>query len=487
MSTAQVSNSLAHSESKSARKKKAKAEAPIQTAASPTEPESGAGQIAVDGAATGADGSYESPYIKELYKNIRNIKKKLNATQKVDSIIAENPGSSLDELLSARKINQDQKAQAQKKPSLQASLTQLEEQIAQYMQFDEDYQKRLSAEKSALETAHTDEVHKVKEAAVAEAAAEGKKEAKDNLLVLSKFLRAAAAKRQGGDETSPENRAFEGALLLVYGGEIGAVVAMESLIAGSDEKVPTVDQTLSEFTYKQVRDLAFEYAPYAAEEAWAEEVAQSEPAPPAAEDSSATIGTDPTVAHAGLTEIDHSTEPTVNGVSSHVDTPTVPDASNIDAGAANAAAGNDWEAKDPASVSSGHDEWVEIPRDPTETDTGNSATPAGMTSTQSWAEDVPTEPTDSMPTPAYAQTPADGGDGFHEVQHHRGGRGRGGGQGEHRGNNRGGRGFRGDRGEGGGRGRGGYRGDRGGGEGGQRGGGRGRGGFRSNRGRGDGT
>lgn len=69
MSSAQVSNSLAHSDSKSARKKKAKAEtAPIQTAASPTEPEIGGGQTAIDGAATGADGSYESPYIKELYK-----------------------------------------------------------------------------------------------------------------------------------------------------------------------------------------------------------------------------------------------------------------------------------------------------------------------------------------------------------------------------------------------------------------------------------
>ena len=242
------------------------------------------------------------------------------------------------------------------------------------------------------------------------------------------------------------------------------------------------------YTDKQVRDLAFEYAPYAAEEAWAEEVAQSGPAPPAAEDSSATIGTDPTVAHAGLTELDDTAEPTVNGASSHVDTPTVPDASNIDAGAANAAAGTNWEARGPASAGSGHDEWVEIRRDPAETDTGNSATPAGMTGTQSWAEDVPTEPTDSMPTPAYAQPSADGGDGFHEVQHHRGGRGRGGGQGEHRGGNRGGRGSKSDRGESGGRGRGGYKGDRGGGDGGQRGGGgRGRGGFRSNRGRGDGA
>ena len=110
----------------------------------------------------------------------------------------------------------------------------------------------MSTEKSALEATHADELQKVKEAAIAEAAADGKKEAKDNLLVLSKFLRAAAAKRQGGDESSPENRAFEGALLLVYGGEIGAVVAMESLISGSDEKVPTVDQNPSDFTCKFV-------------------------------------------------------------------------------------------------------------------------------------------------------------------------------------------------------------------------------------------
>jgi len=202
------------------------------------------------------------------FRNIRNIKKKLvsirlyllyklllivnsqNATQKVDSIIAENPNLSLDELLTSRKINQDQKAQAQKKPSLQASLAQLEEQIAQYKQFDEDYQKRLTTEKQALETAHKDEMDKVKGAVAAEAKAESQKEAKDNLLTLSKFLRAAAAKRQSGDETSPENRAFEGALLLVYGGEAGAVVAMEQLILGSDEKVPTVDQTPSDFTCK---------------------------------------------------------------------------------------------------------------------------------------------------------------------------------------------------------------------------------------------
>lgn len=168
--------------------------------------------------------------------------------QKVDSIIAENPGVGLDELVQTKKINEDQKAQAQKKPSLQANLVQLEEQITQYKQFDEDYQKRYSVEKSALESSHKEELQSIKDTVSTEVTAAAKQEAKDNLLILSKFLRAAAAKRQAGDETSAENRAFEGALLLVYGGEASAVEAMEHLIAGSDERVPTVDSTPSDFT-----------------------------------------------------------------------------------------------------------------------------------------------------------------------------------------------------------------------------------------------
>ena len=106
------------------------------------------------------------------------------------------------------------------------------------------------AEKTALESAHKDELQQVKNAASAEAEAKCKKEAKDNLLVLSKFLRAAAAKRQGGNESSAENLAFEGALLLVYGGEAGAVVAMENLVSGSEEIVPTIEGVPSDFTCK---------------------------------------------------------------------------------------------------------------------------------------------------------------------------------------------------------------------------------------------
>ena len=92
----------------------------------------------------------------------------------------------------------------------------------------------------------------MRDATTSKAQAESTKQSKEDLLILSKFLRAAAAKSQGGDETSPENRAFEGALLLVYGGEASAVTAMEKLISGSDEVVPTVDGTLSEFTCKSM-------------------------------------------------------------------------------------------------------------------------------------------------------------------------------------------------------------------------------------------
>ena len=175
-----------------------------------------------------------------------------------------------------------------------------------------------------------------------------------------------------------------------------------------------------------------------------------------------------------MTELDTSAAPYVNGIANHDndtranDTFSAPAPSAIDAGgAANAAGEANWEAKM-------SDSWVEVqPRDPAETDTGLSATPAGMTGTQSWAEDVPIE----TPIAAAAST----GDGFHEVHHGRDGRsrGRGGFQGEGRG--RGGRPFRGDRGgeAGGYRGRGGgYRGHRDGGEG---------GGFRGRGGRGRGS
>jgi hypothetical protein len=77
MSTIQNSQPSAHPESKSAKKKKAKAEAATPTPAAPSESEAAGGRRASDGATNGADGSYESPYLKELHKYASKSKQHL--------------------------------------------------------------------------------------------------------------------------------------------------------------------------------------------------------------------------------------------------------------------------------------------------------------------------------------------------------------------------------------------------------------------------
>ena len=154
-----------------------------------------------------------------------------------------------------------------------------------------------------------------------------------------------------------------------------------------------------------------------------------------------------------MTEMDDGPMDAVNGANHEKEVTAAPDAGTIDTGAANAVAEANWDSKLSQSVTSGPDGWVEVPRDPAETETGLSATPAAYTSTQSWAEDVPVE---AVPTTPAATN--NNNDGFHEVHHNRG---RGRPHGEHRGGNRGRGGYRGDRGDGY-RGRGGHRGDRGG-------------------------
>ena len=167
--------------------------------------------------------------------------------------------------------------------------------------------------------------------------------------------------------------------------------------------------------------------------------------------------TDPTVAHATLTEIEAGTaDALTNG---HVEDEAAGGSLpvNADAGdsAANAAGESQWDTGNSMSMSQ---EWVEVPRDPAETETGLNATPAAQANTQSWADEQPDNPPEA---PA-----ADPNDGFHPVQRNRGrgdrdGTFRGGRGGGFRGN----RGYRGDgrgRGRGGGGGRGGmpYRGPR---------------------------
>lgn len=151
-----------------------------------------------------------------------------------------------------RKINNDQKAQALKKPSLQASLAQLQEQVAQYKKFDQDYQKRLNDEKAALRSEHEAELRKTREETRASALKEAKDEAAnrevEHILLLSKFLRLAAAKRQEGEADSDEGRALEGLLLMVYGGDYSACAAVNKLVVGAEEPVLSTEHQPLDYT-----------------------------------------------------------------------------------------------------------------------------------------------------------------------------------------------------------------------------------------------
>ncbi|KAL5338807.1 hypothetical protein BJX70DRAFT_398366 [Aspergillus crustosus] len=379
------------------------------------------------------------PHYKELQKTLRNNVKKLNATAKVDAIIAENPGKTLDELVANKKINTDQRAQALKKPALQTSVTQLEEQIAHYKEFAVFYEQRLASQRAELEKVHEEELESLREKTTVSEPSEvpevKKEDFNQQLLRLSKFLAKAALIRHSGDDASPESRAFEGVLFQIYGGSLDAVASMQKLIDGVDEQVVGVDGVPIEVTYAKVKQLA-------------EELASAET--PAAETEPLS---DPTTANAAYTELQdltYVTEAKTTDTAPPTETDSVaPPPQTLVSDGANAVADSAWEAHgDPLASSTNTDGFVEIPRDPAETDTGLHATPGNIT------EDVAPE------TVAAATKPA--GDEFKSVNHQRqpSFRGRG------RGRGRGGEGFR-------GRGRGDYRG-RGRGRGG--GGGRGRGG-----------
>lgn len=240
------------SESKSARKKKAKAEAAANGAAPvPAVPDAETKDSSSLDAKEEGEGHTDHPYVKELYKHIRNINKKITGMQKIDLIIADNPGVSLDDLVAQRKINADQKNAALKKPQLQAQLAQLEEQIQQYRKFDADYQSQMQKQKEDLTTQHEKELEKVKNDTRLEGVTNGAAELRKKLLIFSQFLRLAAAKRMVEEEAdTAESKAFEGALLLVYGGDETAVDTAISLIEGSEKPCPSIDGTLMPFTCK---------------------------------------------------------------------------------------------------------------------------------------------------------------------------------------------------------------------------------------------
>jgi len=385
-------------------------------------------------------------------KNIRNINKKIVNASKTDALIDSHKGKSLDELVEAKIINNDQKAQRLKKPQLESQLSGLEEQLAQYLKLDEEYRTRGSADLANLEKSLTAKHEQDKADAIAQLkeqhTGDATKSQRSGLLLLSQFLRLAAARRsEDADPSQDENMALEGVLLNVYSGDDTAVATMLKLIEGSSDKTQSVNGDELQTTFAQVKEASLAHAKLYTTDASPD--VSDLPA-----ESTQQIETDPTVAHAGLTEID-STGSVQTIQEQATATSAAPANAAVADDAANAAAESQWDANNDLSAS--QDEWVQVPRDPAETETGLNATPAAASNVQSWADDQPEGNAETT-------TPADAGDGFHQVQRNRprgqdrdnrgrGGRGRGGrGRGFGEGRGRGGRGRGGPGGPGGPRG-----------------------------------
>ncbi|POR31728.1 Uncharacterized protein TPAR_08042 [Tolypocladium paradoxum] len=406
--------------SKSSKKKAAKA---IQRAESPASPAPSTASGTADKASDSQDEGFESPYIKELQKNIRNVNKKITNASKTDSLLIQHAGKSLDELVATKVINADQKAQIQKKPALQAQVAQFEEQLAQYQKVHEQYRTRAAAEKAEWEKS----LEKTKANAVSEAKEDFKKSLNDSFLTLSQFLRLAAYRREEAkDPESDESQAIEGVLLAIYAGDESAVASMLKLIEGSTDRILSVPGEQLQTTYSNVKSLAREYkTPFDAE------AAQPSEAEPAKE-----VASDPTMANAAATEIDAGDTALVNGQASEAPAANGIANASVSDDAANAVAESHWDGDNNMSISQ---EWVDlqVPRNPAETETGLTGTPAAATNTQSWADDQPD------PIPETAPATADPNDGFHQVQRNRarqdreGGTWRGRGRGEWRGRGRG--------------------------------------------------
>lgn len=172
-------------------------------------------------------------------------------TAKIDAIIAENSSKSLDELITLKIINADQKAAHLKKPTLQAQLFQFEEQLAQHKKIDQEHRARLAEQEKAL----TEKFEKAKADTIAELTAKAEADANEtlraNLLTLSQFLRLAAARRtEDADSSSDENLALEGVLLNIYSGDENAVAAMLKLVQGADEQTRSTTGDVLQTTCK---------------------------------------------------------------------------------------------------------------------------------------------------------------------------------------------------------------------------------------------
>ncbi|KAK6432970.1 hypothetical protein LTR95_010856 [Oleoguttula sp. CCFEE 5521] len=345
--------------------------------------------------ADASEGTYENAHISGMQKTIRSITKKLAGMQKTDSVIAANPGVSLDELVAQRKINQDQKASALKKPQLQAQQAQLAEQVQLFKQFDGEHQAQIKKVKDEAEAKTAQEVEKVRKEVESEVQGKQEEGIRGKLLTLSQFLRAAAARRnEEEDASTDEDLAFEGALLLVYGGDQTAVDTALDLIEGSEKKVLSIEGNELPVKYSQIKQASVEHAPPPPEDT-------SDPAiddTPAIPDTTSTphingdssAVSDPTVANAGLTEL-NTTVPQTNGTSaSHHDLMSPVQATTGESGGN--AAGDRWDTNGGADKDTLEDdnsyEIIPRPNDEVDIPAPTTETAAPQTNATSWAEDA---------------------------------------------------------------------------------------------------
>ena len=139
---------------------------------------------------------------------------------------------------------------------------------------------------------------------------------------------------------------------------------------------------------------------------------------------------DPTIANAGLTEIEAKPLQT-NGLDTENSAVAISEQASIDPGAANATAEEQWDSKITSAEGLGESFEI-VSKNGAEAE--SKPIPLSNKSTQSWADDNPVDPPVARDT---SRVMANGNDGFREVHHGRGGRGRGSYYGDYRGGYRG--------------------------------------------------
>lgn len=184
---------------------------------------------------------------------------------KTQTLIAENKDKSIDQLITAKIINADQKRQVDNKPALEAELARYEEQLSQIQKIDDEWRTTVASVKADTEKKLAEKYEQEKADAVAEvkskAEGDAKKALEDGFLVLSQFLRLAAHRRaEAAESTEDQDLALEGILLSVYGGDHSAVATMVKLYQGTEDTATSVSgdplQTTCEFKYPPQMDPA---------------------------------------------------------------------------------------------------------------------------------------------------------------------------------------------------------------------------------------